>query len=196
MTDEQTKALLTMRRIRRRWQRRAIWSGILLVLIFAMNASDRTTAFPHWRVAALRWIPEAGSGRWDARLLEDPTAGSELAQGEVAVYMGRHSEERVFGILKQNTYVWTYGANSVDAPPPDLAATLLPVIAREESAGNRSNDFTAGLRERLQYGWIERINWPHAFFVILSIPLLGLCFHATRLGFSGPKASEHEPTRA
>lgn len=196
MNDEQTNALRTTRRVRRRWQRRAVWSGILLVLIFAMHAADRTTAFPHWRVAALRWIPDAGSGRWDARLLDDPTDTSELAQGEVAVYMGRHSEERVFGILKQNTYVWTYGMHAVDAPTPDLPATLLPVIDRAESAGNASNDFAAGLRERLHYGWLERINWPHAFFVVLSIPLLGLCFHATRLGFSGPKAGEREPTRA
>lgn len=181
---------------RRRWRRRAVWSGVLLVLIFMLNAADRGTAFPNWRVAALRWVPDAGTGRWEARLLADPTDASELAPGEVAVYMGRHSEERTFGILKQNTYVWTYGAHAIDAPAPDLAATLLPVIDRAESAGAASSEFTAGLRERLRYGWIQRINWPHAFFVILSIPLLGLCFHATRLGFGAPDAGEREPTRA
>jgi hypothetical protein len=196
MTDEQTKSLRSMLRARRRWRRRAVWSGLLLVLIFMMNAADRTTAFPHWRVAALRWIPDATGGRWDGRLLDDPSSTGELAAGEVAVYMGRHSEERVLGILKQNTYVWTYGVHSINAPMPDLPATLLPVIARAKSSGNPTSDYAAGLHERLQYGWLERINWPHAFFVVLSIPLLGLCFHATRLGFGGPGIDERPAARA
>lgn len=181
---------------RRRWRRRAVWSGVLLMVIFMMNAADRTTAYPSWCVAALRWVPTESGGRWDARLLPEPSDEAALAPGEVAVYMGRHSEERVLGILKQNTYVWTYGAQAVDAPAPDLAATLLPAIARAESSGAAPLGYAAGLRERLQYGWLERVNWPHAFFVVLSIPLLALCFHATRLGFGAPDAGERAPTRA
>jgi len=195
MSDDQDNATRTMRRIRRRWRRRAVWSGVLLLVIFMMNAADRSTAFPNWRVAALRWTPDAGSGRWEARLLSDHSDESPLQPGEVPVYMGRHSEERVFGVLKQNTYVWTYGACALDAPSPDLAAALLPVIARSEASGAR-DDYAEGLRERLQYGWVERVNWPHAFFVLLSVPLLGLCFHATRLGFGGPPAGERAAKRA
>ncbi len=109
MTDEQTNSLRTMRRIRRRWQRRAVWSGSVLVPISTTHA--------------------------------------------------------------------------VDTPIPDLSGDR-PCVVHELWI------------ERLHDGCPERINWLPAFFLVLSVPLLGLCFHATRLGFSGPKDGERGPTRA
>jgi hypothetical protein len=183
MTPEEVKPAAIDRRIRRRWRRRAIWSGVLLVVLFMMNAADRTTVFPHWRVAAVRWSDATGVGHWDARLLEHPSDETPLAEGEVPVFMGRHSEDRILGFLKWNTFVWTYGANAVAAEPPDLKALLLPLTIDAPQDGLHAADLAAGLRERLLYSWVERLNWPHAMFMVLSLPLLALCFHATRLGF-------------
>jgi hypothetical protein len=191
MPDDQDKSLRKWRRVRKRWQRRAIWSGVLLVVIFLMQASDRTTVFPHWRVAAIRWVDNTPAPHWKGRLLADTADDAPLAPGEVPVFMGRHSEIRTLGILKSNTFVWTYGANAVAAPSPDLTAVLLPLTEQ----GPRT-ELSEGLRERLQYGWIERVNWPHAMFVVLSLPLLALCLHATRLGFGAPSVDERPPARA
>jgi hypothetical protein len=191
MPDEQDKSLRKWRRVRKRWQRRAVWSGVLLVVIFMMQAADRTTVFPHWRVAALRWVDDAAAPHWTGRLLDDTSDDAPLAPGEIAVYMGRHNETRVLGVFKSNTFVWTYGANAIDAPSPDLAAVLLPIIDQSPQS-----EMCNGLRARLQYDWTDRVNWPHAMFIVLSLPLLALCLHATRLGFGAPNVDERPPARA